>query len=256
MNKQLTDAQAKTVDALVVASKRKKNVPIRNSFVQISRGKKPVPGPLSTLVTSTNWRSLDLYLLHRLAASAAPWDTKRDSAVWARALGLGDEKYGKDAVSKCWRKLSDLKLVLRERESKQAKITTLLEDGSDTEYTAPAGNYFTLPLGYWTDGWYHRLSDSGKAALLIASSLQPGFYLPGRLVKRWVGISDDTFFEGATDLHNHGLLTYDDVMKEDYNRGEIAYKQRHYYLQKPFGQEAKGQIDAGIFLSLATNGGR
>ena len=242
MNQQLTRAQEKTIDALVVASKRKKNVPIRNSFVQIRYGKKPAPGPLSTLVTNSNWRSLDLYLLHRLTASANPWDTKRDSAVWARALGLGDEKYGRDAVSKCWRKLAELKLIRRERESKLAKSTTLLEDGSDTAYTAPTGNYFTLPLEYWTDSWYHRLSHPGKAALLIASTLQPGFYLPGRLVRPWVGISDDTFFKGVDDLQKHKLLTFDDKTVEDYNRGEVTYQQRHYYLKEPFGHEAKGTI--------------
>lgn len=179
-----------------------------------------------------------------MVSSKEPWDTVRESAVWARALGLGDETYGRDAVSKCWGKLAELKLIRRERESKQAKITTLAEDGSGGAYTSPTGNYFTLPLEYWSDDWYRELTYPGKAALLIASSLQPGFYLPGRLVKRWVGISDDTFFAGVEELRTHHLLDYVDETKQDYNRAEVTYQQRHYTLQEPFGKDAKGRVNS------------
>jgi hypothetical protein len=243
MKPQLTDAQDKTIQALVAASKRVKSVPIRNDFVQTGDGKHTSPGLLGKLIKTSNGRSLDLYLLHRLAASSDPWDTKRAAAVWARALGLGDEAYGKDAVSRCWTKLESIGLILRERESKQAKITSLQEDGSLKPYTAPKGRYFTLPLEYWTEGWYRTLSYPGKAALLISSSLSPGFYLPGRLANKWYGISADTLHAGFDDLSRHEILTYDEKVREDYTKAEVAFTQRHYTLVEPFGKDAKGLND-------------
>lgn len=249
MNPQLTDGQNKTVLALVEASKRVKNVPIRNAFVQAGDRQNPTPGLLGKLINTSNGRALDLYLLHRLAATADPWDTKRAAAVWARALGLGDQAYGKDAVSRGWTKLESLNLVLRERESKQAKITSLHEDGSSKPYASPKGRYFTLPLEYWTEGWYRKLSYPGKAALLIASSLSPGFYLPGRLAKKWYGISSDTLYVGFEDLISHKILTCEEKIREDYTKAEVAFIQRHYTLIDPFGKDAKGTND--LFADFA-----
>lgn len=230
--------QEKTVLALILGSQRKKNVPIRNDFVQTGGKKNPTPGLLGSMIKSTNGRSLDLYLLHRLVASADPWDTKRDAAVWARAMGLGDEEYGKDAVSKCWARLVKYGLVARERESKQAKIISLHENGRGRPYTRPKEDFFTLPLEYWTENWYRTLPYSAKAALLISSSLQPGFYLPGRLSEKWYGISKDTLLEGLKELVDRGILTYEEKIMEDYSRAKVAYTQRHYTLLGPFAKKA------------------
>jgi hypothetical protein len=242
MDQQLKEAQEKTIDALLKQSKRKSNVPIRNDFVQYGDQKSQIPGRLGELVKSGNGRSLDLYLLHRLAASAEPWDTSRPAAVWARALGLGDEKYGKDAVSKCWAKLEDYGLIRRERESRQAKITTLHENGLRDPYTAPEGRYFTLPLAYWTDRWYSRLSVAGKATLLIASSLKPGFYLPESQVNRWYGISADTLGAGFKELRREDVLSFTMKVREDWTKAEVVSKERRYTLKAPFGKGAKNPI--------------
>lgn len=241
MEKHLTELQDKSIQALLDDSKRKKNVPIRTDFVQIQ--KDHTPGPLGELINSSNGRSLDLYLLHRLAASAQPWDTKRDAAVWSRAMGLGDEAYGKDAVSRCWAKLADRKLILREREAKQAKITTLQENGEGDPYTAPSGKYFTLPLEYWSENWYRELTIQGKAVLLIARSLRPGFYLPGRLVKKWYGFSPDVLTDGLNDLRRNELITSTNRTREDYGTAQITFTEPHYTLQAPFDKPSKGQID-------------
>lgn len=241
MEQHFTDLQHKSMRSLLESSKRKKNVPIRTDFVQLLDGKKP--GALGHLINSRNGRSLDLYLLHRLAASASPWDTKRDAAVWSRALGLGDEAYGKDAVSRCWAKLADRKLILRERESKQAKITTLHENGEGDPYTLPTGRYFTLPLEYWSDHWYRTLTDQGKAVLLIARSLRPDFYLPGRLVKKWYGVSPDVLTDGIKDLQKHKLIRYRNKTREDYGTEKITFTERHYTLNAPFDKPSKGQAD-------------
>ena len=246
MEPQLIELQDKSIQSLLTDSKRKKNVPIRTDFVQLQKGKKP--GALGGLINSSNGRSLDLYLLHRLAASASPWDIKPDAAVWSRALGLGGEAYGKDAVSRCWAKLADRKLILRERESKKAKITTLHENGEGDPYTAPSGQYFTLPLEYWSEHWYRKLTVQGKAVLLIARSLRPGFYLPGRLVKKWYGISPDVLTDGLNDLRKHDLITSEDRIREDYGTEQITFVDRRYTLNAPFDKPSKGQQDMSQVL--------
>ena len=248
MKHQWKELQDKSVQALMTDSKRKKNVPIRTDFVQRQDGKGKIPGALGALINSSNGRSLDLYLLHRLAASAEPWDTKRDAAVWSRAMGLGDEAYGKDAVSRCWAKLASRKLILRERESKQAKITTLHENGSGDPYTAPSGNYFTLPLEYWSDDWYRKLTVQGKAVLLVARSLRPGFYLPGTQVKKWYGFSGDVLTDGLKNLRDHNLISSEDRTREDYSTAQITFTERHYSLQAPFNLPSKGIVDLNKIL--------
>ncbi|SEJ77365.1 hypothetical protein SAMN04487917_11323 [Arthrobacter sp. yr096] len=254
MENHLTELQDKSVQSLLEDSKRKKNVAIRTDFVQLQERK--TPGQLGALINSSNGRSLDLYLLHRLAASAAPWDTKRDAAVWSRAMGLGDKAYGKDAVSRCWAKLADRKLIRRERESKQAKITTLHENGSGDPYTAPTGRFFTLPLEYWSENWYRDLTVQGKAVLLIARSLRPGFYLPSRLVKKWYGFSSDVLSAGLKDLRDNGLITWEDRTREDYGTAQISFTERHYSLKAPFDKPDKGQMDlsqiykSGLFAQV------
>jgi hypothetical protein len=251
MEKHLTELQDKSIQALLLDSKRKKNVPIRTDFVQIQEGK--TPGALGALINSSNGRALDLYLLHRLAASASPWDTKRDAAVWSRALGLGDESWGKDAVSRGWAKLAARKLILRERESKQAKITTLHENATGAPYTAPSGKYFTLPLEYWSDDWYRKLTVQGKAVLLVARSLRPGFYLPGRFVKKWYGFSPDVLTVGINDLRKHELITFENRTREDYGTAQITFTERHYSLKEPFNEPSKGQLDlSGLSKTLGT----
>jgi hypothetical protein len=250
MNQQLKDEQEKTIKGLVKQSKRTSSVPIRNSFAQRGDQKNPTIGLLGELVKSGNGRSLDLYLLHRLLAVTEPWDTKRDAAVWARALGLGGAKYGTDAVSKCWSKLEAYGLIQRERESRKAKITTLQEDGSGEAYTRPQGKYFTLPLDYWTEGWHSRLSVAGKASLLIASSLKPGFYLPETQANRWYGISADTLGKGLRELKKEKILSYESVLREDWTKAEVVSTERHYTLAAPFGKGAKNPLQLLFGSSL------
>lgn len=181
--------QRNSVTTIVKTSKRIKNVPIRNSFLQTGGKKGPEPSLLGELINTSNGRSLDLYLLHRLASSAEPWATTKPAEIWARALGLNDDEYGKSGVSRCWKKLSELQLITKERGAgRHAKITTLREDGSGHKYENPTSKYFTLPLAYWEDEWYRKLNHPAKAVLLIGLSLQPGFYLPGSKIKKWYGI--------------------------------------------------------------------
>jgi hypothetical protein len=235
----INDKQHKTVMAILEASQRKKNVPLRNSFLQTGGHRNPRPGLLGYLINSSNGRSLDLYLLHRLAASAGPdWSTTKSAAVWARALGLDDGDYGKSGVSRCWKKLEDLKLISRKRGKKRAtEVTTLCEDGSGDPYVSPQKGYFTLPLEYWTEEWYQKLGYPAKAVLLIAHSLEPGFYLPGPKIKQWYGFSADTLHKGVGQLQKAGLLDVERRRSEDWNTAEIYVYQNHYTLLGSFTKQ-------------------
>ncbi|MFK0085548.1 hypothetical protein [Glutamicibacter sp. NPDC090743] len=234
--------QHNTVTDIIRVSKRIKNVPIRNSFLQTGGPKNPKPGILGELINSSNGRSLDLYLLHRLASSAEPWATTKPADVWARALGLNDEEYGKASVSRCWKKLTELQLISKTRGTgRHTKVTTLREDGSGHEFENPTRNYFTLPLAYWEEQWYLKLNYPAKALLLVGLSLQPGFYLPDPQVQKWYGFSADTLNRGVRQLKAHGLLHVDRRMTEDWNTTEIANFQNHYTLLGPFAQPSKTQ---------------
>ncbi len=103
--------------ALLDASKRRgAGVPIRRTFVQQGPQREPVPGPLHPLLRGHDERALDLFLLHRAAASSEPWDVVRDARMWARALGLPTPKdNGASAVSKAWARLEKHRLIQRAR---------------------------------------------------------------------------------------------------------------------------------------------
>ncbi|WP_337446784.1 hypothetical protein [Glutamicibacter nicotianae] len=234
--------QHNTVTDIIRASKRTKNVPIRDSFLQTGGPTNPKPGILGELINSSNGRSLDLYLLHRLASSAEPWATTKPADVWARALGLNDEEYGKASVSRCWKKLTELQLISKTRGTgRHTKVTTLREDGSGHAFENPTRNYFTLPLAYWEDKWYQKLKYPAKAILLIGRSLQPGFYLPDSQVQKWYGFSSDTLYRGVNQLQDEGLLDVKTRMTEDWNTTEIAKSQNHYTLLGPFAKPSKIQ---------------
>lgn len=263
METQVKEAQDNTVKALIDRSKRKKNLAIRNDFVQTGNGKTARPGVLGELISSKNGRSLDLYLLHRLVAAAEPWDTTLGAAVWARALGLPDNDYGKSAVSRCWATLEKHGLITKTRVGRKAKITTLregtrLHEGEEpVPYTRPTARFFTLPLEYWTEGWHRTLKDAGKAVLLISSSLSPGFYLPGRQAPSWYGISADTLHKGFRDLETHGLITYENRNRTDWITDEVTFVQRHFTLNSPFGKESRGAdafLMSGTIFGKSANG--
>ncbi|MCD4850631.1 hypothetical protein LN996_07395 [Arthrobacter sp. AK01] len=252
-------AQTKTIEHMLEQSRRTVGVQIRRDFVQTGPQNQPVPGLLSTLVRTHNERALDLYLLHRLCAVSDPWDVKKPSTLWGRALGLSSEgnntNYASDTVSKLWGKLVDLKLVERTRESRMAKITTLHEKGTGDPYTQPLPrkeSYFNLPLEYWSEGWYRELSFAAKATLLITSSLQPGFYLPQEFGPKWYGISADTLNTGLGELQEKNLLDHAYFPREDWGTVSVTVRERRYSLQPPFKRKlSKKTSDARWDKTLA-----
>jgi hypothetical protein len=203
-----------TVEHLIKRSGRKGYVPIRRSFVQSGRQRKPVPGPAADLLRRHDERGLDLFLLHRALATADPYDVCLDARVWARALNLATPRNtGAVAVSQTWKRLTGTHLLVgKERSGRLLNVRSLREDGSGKPYTPPGKSgrrsevYFRLPVEYWTEGWHRKLSHAAKTTLLIASSLPADFYLPTERARDWYGLSADSLSRGLAELRRHDLL--------------------------------------------------
>ncbi len=174
-------------DAITAMTDKTKRtfVPIRKTFVQQGTGKIRAPGPAGVLCTNRDERGLDLYLLVHMVTSGDDFTTTMDAAGWARGLGLSPTPNGLAAVSKTFARLDTRGLLRRDRSGNRGRYTLLDESGSSAPYVHPAGRnepYLKLPHAYWTDGWHHRLSLTGKTLLLISLSLSPDFVLTRRVV--------------------------------------------------------------------------
>lgn len=231
------EAQQRTVEALLAASRRKGSVPISRKFVQRGTQKAPVPGPLQGIVKAHDTRALDLFLIHRAAASGGAWDVARAGTVWARILGLPDSPSGAQAVSKAFARLDKRdRLVQRARAGRKSKVTSLSEDGSGAAYTPPETEYFKLPYEYWTskDRWYAQLTLPAKATLLIALSLPNSFLLPTEKAAPWYGLSTDTVERGLRELQSAGLLWRDKIMRENWLESNVQSFEFRYTLMGVF----------------------
>jgi hypothetical protein len=244
MQRRPTPTQQEDIEDLLTRSKRRE-LPIRWSFVQRGSRRRPEPGPLAKFVGHHDERGLDLYLLVHAVASAAPWNVDLPAGVWARMLGLlGDD--GPSAVSKTWRRLEDQRLITRERVRRRASITLLREDGTGDPYTHPGSKsgrtpYLKLPYAYWEDGWYQKLRLPGKVMLLIALSLEDDFILPEDKAKPWYGISPDFAGDGLRALKKLEVL----ATKIDYRKAPLTVtgwtEERSYTLQPPFGPRGRSR---------------
>lgn len=204
--------QETVVELLRSANRLNRSVPIRRSFLQQDSPDGPTPGPLSVLVRRGDRRGLDLFLLLKAVASSSPYNSHRGAGVWARALRYTGVTAEEPAISKIWARLEQHRLISRRRHGRLADITLLREDGSGEEYVHPAEEghpYLRLPTAYWLDEderWSATLSLPGKAMLLIAHSLRPGFALPVEKAPDWYGISADTAQRGLSELVRRGAL--------------------------------------------------
>ncbi|WP_454116067.1 hypothetical protein [Microbacterium aurum] len=211
MERTLGFGENETIAAMLAASKRpSRTVAVRNSFVQGGTKGSPTPGPIAAMVKAHDRQGLDLFLLHRLMASAEPWDAGKDAGVWSRALGLAesDQQMHAERVSRIFRRLDEsYHLVTRDKARRNGKVTSLCEDGEGDPYTSPTKHYFRVPFEYWEEEWHRKLSMPGKVVLLIALTQKPGFVIPSTQVKSWYGISDDTWANGIGELMRAQLLT-------------------------------------------------
>lgn len=235
--------QADTINDLLDRAKRS-FVPIRKSFVQQGSGKVRERGPLGALLTHRDGRALDLYLLVHAAASAEPFDITLSGEVWARAAGLREGPAapsalsGLSAISKAFRRLEAVRLITRDRDGSRCKVTLLDEAGTGAAYVRPVDKterYLKLPHEYWTEGWSGQLKLPAKVMLLIALSLDDGFYLPVEKGPPWYGISSDTVSRGFEQLIHDELLAVDISQKKAPLSPQGFTTERHYTLKPPFG---------------------
>ncbi|MGW9269064.1 hypothetical protein [Microbacterium sp. NPDC055599] len=245
MERELGHGERETIADMLKASKRPSGmVQIRNSFVQRGVSGARTPGVLADMVAAHDRGGLELFLLHRLMASAPPFDAGKDAGVWARALGLAesDQKMHAERVSRIFSRLErKYALVRRDVARRGGKITSLLEDGSGDPYTSPKKHYFRLPFAYWTEDWYRILNMPAKSVLLIGLSQRPGFVIPPSQVKSWYGISDDTWATGIARLRREKLLTSKVGRQRNWLKGSAYNNDVEYTLRAPFNtQELPG----------------
>ena len=228
------------VGLLESAGRIEGDVPIRTSFVQQGSQKAPLPGPLATLIRHGDRRGLDLFLLLKAVASAAPYNSHRGAAVWARALRHTGVTANEQTISKIWQRLDRLGLVTRSKSGRLANITLLHESGSKEVYVHPAqarDRYFKLPVAYWLDKddkWSSTLRLPAKAMLLVALSLRPGFVLPVEKVPAWYGMSADTAQRGLAELVQRNILKRARVAKKAPLAPQGFTYDSHYTLQGDF----------------------
>jgi DNA-binding transcriptional ArsR family regulator len=235
--------QTSTLQAILDEAGRPGKVPIRKGFVQRGDRRAPKPGPLATIVARGRNRALDQYLIGLALASSGPWDVRRDSRIWARALGLSADDSGRSAISRNWAFLQELDLVRVERKQRLARVTFLREDGSGALYEhhpsqdrKPA--YLTIPFAYWTDGWFKSLSLPAKAMLLIARDVPDHSPLPSERMPTWYGISERTARRGLRELREAGLVAVSKEFKEAPLAPEGYTAVNYYTLQPPVGPKA------------------
>lgn len=238
----------KTVTALLEDTNRG-IVPVRKVFVQQGRGKASTPGPLASFLRKHDERALDAFLfVHAMASASTPYDIALPSGAWVRVLGLSETAElasARTAVSKIMKRLEDRKLITRTRTKKQSHIHLLREDGSGEIYTRPTSKlvserWLRLPHAYWLEGHAENLSLPAKVVLLIALSLDEGFYLPADRAPDWYGISPDSCDEGLRELRTVGLLESDYTWVQTH-RSDTGWTRQYTYTLT--GSFSRGALD-------------
>jgi hypothetical protein len=199
--------------------------------------------------------TVEQYLLLHAWASGGRFDVRRDSRVWARALGLSIDEAGRRTVGRNWKILAELGLVDAHRAGREICATLLKEDGSGFPYRHPHADrepYLQLDYRYWSDDYHERLSVPGKAVLLIALTLGDWFSLPTRRGPEWYGISRSTLERGFRDARRAGVSEARFEFKEAPLAPEGYTKENYYLLMPPFGPRGQIAKSAHPIFSLST----
>ena len=255
-----------TVAALLDKSGRTADhTPIRRSFVQPrERDLQEAGGPLAKLVRRRDRRALQLYLLVLTLATKEPWDVKRHSQVWARALNLGGSSSSREAVSKAWRRLKELNLIESGRSRRLSVVTILREDGSGEPYEYPdptreEDRYLRLPFAFWLDDWYNTLELPALAMLLVLLAEKDDVVLPIDRVPKWYGISRATAQRGLEELREKGLAEIRVEQRRE-PLSPLGYTfERHYRAAGPFARSSRpapGSTEATVTALAPTAAAR
>lgn len=198
--------RADAVDAALERSKRHRGVPLRNTFVQIDRG----PGPLAELVRRGQHGALDLYLSLLLIGTSPKTnhEVTQSARAWMRLIGSTENVASSSSkLSRLWSTLEGHKLIEKERHGRHLTVRPLREDGTGREYSRPSSNFLRVPLEYWSERWYEKLTLPGKAMLLLSLTQRSRFRLTLARVPDWYGFSEDTAQRGMAELEKLGLIS-------------------------------------------------
>lgn len=248
----------------LLADALRETTPVRHIFVQKPLNTtKPARGQqrgsiLGQMVESHQERALDAYLF-LLGIEPVLEDDPLAAAAWARALSTGVAEVPESAITRVWRQLKDRQLVAVERRQRMSYVLPLLEDGSGKVYTRPGTGkettkgwpaedfYLGLPNAYWTEGYFQKLSLTGKALLLIslqATGLKDEYYLPHKAASDWYGISADSVEKGLAELRAQALIT-ERPQKKHAPRAPDGFTIRTYYsLTGPFSTASRSAARA------------
>lgn len=235
------------VDAVVLASRRSNDFPLRYSFLQTPE--RTGGGPLASLVNARDKRALLLYLLTITKASKEPWEVTLPAAAWARILDfpLPKSRSALTSVSKAWKRLETFRLIERSRKNRSASINLLREDGTGEPYSLPRprdradDRYFGVPLALWAaedlqgERWYRSLKLPELMVLLIGLSLGDEFLLPRRQGAEWYTTSPATIERGIEGLRLHDLLDVEKRNKKAPLSAAGFTTEHRYTLRPPFG---------------------
>ena len=160
----------------VSRSRRTRGVQFTTAFARSATGESPM---LAKLLRGGRGGAvrLKLYLCITLIAASTPYDMKRPvpNETWARMIGLPDPfTKGARRVADALTWLERLKLLKLDRKPGRPPLIQLLSPtGDGTDYTRPASNYISIPLGLWEQGWLVHLSASAVALLDGMTRLGP-----------------------------------------------------------------------------------
>lgn len=204
---------------------RRKATPLRKAFVQAPRGSSSRVGPLAQFVTGRDRRGLLTYLFALALTSSSNedgWSSRRDSLVWARAIGFTAHASDTTARTSTWKafgRLEERRLLIRGREGRKGqspviRAMLLREDASGEPYTRPGVDgdksaYLQLPHRFWTKEYADRLELPGLAMLLVLLA-GPSKGVKGlrlEMMPDWYGFSADTTARGIKELEQEGLVT-------------------------------------------------
>jgi hypothetical protein len=140
--------------------------------------------------------------------------------------------------------MQGLGLIEIQRKGRLADVTVRREDGTGQIYAHPGASrqpYFQLPFSYWLDDYYKELALPGKALLLIALTLNDGFYLPAERGPDWYGISASTVERGMRELRQMEIIRAQRVRRIAPLAPEGYTQVNLYTLKAPFGPKRRAE---------------
>ena len=169
---------------LAAYSGRRRQVPVRNSFV---RNDDPDELPPLARLLRRGGRGgavpIKLYISLIWRCSAPPFDTEISARKWAVLLDLPDpNSLGARRITTALETLNDENLVnLEKRRGDSTTVTLREESGLGIKYSLPSTKYkktkdedekrhhqyFKVPFALWTDGHIQQMSAPALAMLLI-----------------------------------------------------------------------------------------